>query len=81
MALTTLVFAPMLCYTGLKVDTERDRLIVLVNPIVTHHRGYSPYISFDYYHDRSQHDSGYYTMIQNIHHRQSCLLSIARMPT
>lgn len=42
------------------VDTERDRLIVLVNPTITHHRGYSPYISFDYCHDRSQHGSGYY---------------------
>ena len=42
------------------VDTERDRLMVLVNPNVAHRRGYSPYNHFEYRHDRSQHGSGYY---------------------
>ncbi len=42
------------------VDTERDRLMVLVNPTIAHHRGYSPYTNFEYQHDRSQHGSGYY---------------------
>ena len=42
------------------VDTERHRLIVLVNPTVAHRRGYSPYTDFEYRHDRSQHGSGYY---------------------
>ena len=42
------------------VDTERQRLIVLVNPTLAHRRGYSPYTNFEYRHDRSQHGSGYY---------------------
>ena len=42
------------------VDTERKRLMVLVNPTVCGVRGYSPYDDFHYRHDRSQHGSGYY---------------------
>jgi len=42
------------------LDTERNHLMVLVNPTVAHTRGYSPYDDFAYRHDRSQHGSGYY---------------------
>ena len=42
------------------MDMERDRLMVLANPTVSHRRGYSPYNDFEYRHDRSQHGSGYY---------------------
>ena len=42
------------------IDTERHRLMVLTNPTVLDQRGYSPYQSFEYRHDRSQHGSGYY---------------------
>jgi hypothetical protein len=45
------------------VDTERHRLIVLANPTVARHRGYSPYEDFAYRHDRSQHGSGYYVYL------------------
>ena len=42
------------------VDTERNRLMVLVNPAVASSRGYSPTDHFEYLHDRSQLGSGYY---------------------
>ncbi len=42
------------------LDTERNHLMVLVNPTVAHRRGVSPYDDFAYRHDRSQHGSGYY---------------------
>jgi len=42
------------------IDTQRNRLVVLANPTVPQHRGYSPSESFEYRHDRSQLGSGYY---------------------
>ena len=42
------------------IDSERNHLIVLVNPTVATVRGYTPYDDFEYRHDRSQHASGYY---------------------
>jgi hypothetical protein len=41
-------------------DKATHSLIVLANPTVATRRGYSPYESFEYRHDRSQHGSGYY---------------------
>jgi len=42
------------------LDSERNHLVVLVNPNLAHRRGYSPYDNFEYGHDRSQYASGYY---------------------
>ena len=42
------------------LDTERNHLMVLVNPTVAYRRGYSPSDDFSYCHDRSQTGSGYY---------------------
>ena len=42
------------------VDPQRQRLLVLANPTVADRRGYSPWDSFEYRHDRSQFGSGYY---------------------
>jgi len=41
-------------------DSDRNRLMVLVNPTVATRRGYSPMDDFEYRHDRSQLGSGYY---------------------
>ena len=42
------------------IDDKRHSLIVLANPALARHRGYSPYNHFTYRHDRSQLGSGYY---------------------
>lgn len=42
------------------VDSERQSLIVLVNPALSRQRGRSPCDHFEYLHDRSQLGSGYY---------------------
>jgi len=45
------------------LDAERQRLMVLTNPTVCNVRGRSPYESFEYRHDRSQHGGGYYIYV------------------
>jgi len=42
------------------IDTDEDRLIVLVNTETASERGHSAMDDFDYRHDRSQFGSGYY---------------------
>jgi len=42
------------------VDSQRNCVMVLVNPTVCNVRARSPYEDFEYRHDRSQHGSGYY---------------------
>lgn len=44
----------------LALDMAENRLMVLQNPNIAKHRGYSPFEDFEYRHDRSQHGSGYY---------------------
>ncbi len=45
------------------LDRERNRLMVLVNTDLATRRALSPFESFQYRHDRSQHGSGYYVYL------------------
>jgi len=44
-------------------DRDRHCLMVLANPTLAQHRGYSPWDRFEYRHDRSQLGSGYYVYL------------------
>jgi hypothetical protein len=41
-------------------DEADHRLMVLVNPVLSRRRCYSPFMDFEYRHDRSQYGGGYY---------------------